>query len=119
MMLSYRELDVWKNAMNLVDDVYILTKSFPREELFVLTSQMRRASISIPSNIAEGFDRKNTKEYLQFCYIALSSLSELDTQIEIAFRQKYTENTEILSEKVLIIKKQLLALIKSLKLKLK
>ncbi|WP_241693951.1 four helix bundle protein [Capnocytophaga canis] len=67
MMLSYRELDVWKNAMNLVDDVYILTKSFPREELFVLTSQMRRASISIPSNIAEGFDRKNTKEYLQFC----------------------------------------------------
>lgn len=85
MILSFRDLDVWKNAMDLVDQVYSLTKNFPKEELFGLTSQTRRSAVSVPSNIAEGFDRKNTKEYLQFCHIALSSLSELDTQIEIAY----------------------------------
>lgn len=117
-VLSFRDLDVWNNAMNLVDEVYSLTKSFPKEELFCLTSQIRRSAVSVPSNIAEGFDRKNTKEYVQFCYIALASLSELDTQIEIAYRQKYVTEIDKIQEKIIIIRKQLFALIKSLRTKL-
>lgn len=104
--------------MNLVDEVYSLTKSFPREELFCLTLQIRRSAVPVPSNTAEGFDRKNTKEYVRFCYIALASLSELDTQIEIAYRQKYVTEIDKIQEKIIIIRKQLFALIKSLRTKL-
>lgn len=118
-ILSFRDLEVWKNAMNLVETVYFLTKSFPKEELFVLTSQIRRCAISVPSNIAEGFSRRNTKEYLQFCYIAQGSLSELETQLEIAERQQYFQSTKNLNEHILIIRKQLFSLIKSLNNKVK
>ncbi len=104
--------------MDLVDDVYSLTRNFPKEELFGLTSQIRRSVVSVPSNIAEGFDRKNTKKYLQFCYIALASLNELDTQIEIAYRQKYIDEIGKIQGKIIVIKKQLFALIKSLKTKI-
>lgn len=79
MILTYRDLDVWKNAMNLAENVYAVTKDFPLEERYGLTSQIRRCAVSIPSNIAEGFMRKNTKEYVQFLHIALGSLGELDT----------------------------------------
>lgn len=83
-MVSHKELKVWQESIHLVKDVYVITKSFPKEELFVLTSQMRRAAISIPSNIAEGYVRKSTKEFLQFIQIAFGSASELDTQMIIA-----------------------------------
>lgn len=117
-ILSFREMEVWDNAMNLVDSIYALTKDFPKEELFVLTSQIRRCAISIPSNIAEGFQRKNTKEFIHFCYISQGSLSELETQLEIAKRQHYISDTEKLNHTIMIIRKQLFSLIKSLKLKI-
>ena len=92
---SYKDLDIWKRSIKLVEDMYRLTKSFPKEELYGLTSQMRRAAVSIPSNIAEGFTRLHDKEYKQFLYIALGSCSELSTQIIIASRLKYFDNNKI------------------------
>jgi len=86
---SYRELDVWKKSMNLVEICYKITCEFPKEELYSLTSQIRRASISIPSNIAEGQSRWSTKEFLRFLSIARGSLSELETQLILAQRLKY------------------------------
>ena len=80
---THRDLNVWKKAITLVKDVYVQTKSFPSEELYGLTSQMRRAAVSIPSNIAEGFARNSDKELLRFLSIALGSASELETQIII------------------------------------
>ena len=79
-------------SMDLVEMVYNLTKTFPKEEQYGLTSQMRRSAVSIPSNIAEGAARKGNKEYVQFLYIALGSLSELETQILIVDRLNYCED---------------------------
>ena len=92
---SYKDLNIWKRSIELVEDIYRLTKSFPKEELYGLTSQMRRAAVSIPSNIAEGFTRFHNKEYRQFLYIALGSCSELSTQIIIASRLKYFDNNKM------------------------
>ena len=80
---THRDLNVWKKSITLVKDVYVQTKSFPNEELYGLTSQLRRAAVSIPSNIAEGFARNSDKELLRFLSIALGSASELETQIII------------------------------------
>ena len=91
---NYRDLYIWKRSIELVNNVYELTKSFPKEELFVLTSQLRRAAISIPSNIAEGFSRIHNKEYRQFLYIALGSCSELETQIIIANNLNYLDENK-------------------------
>ena len=79
---SHKDLLVWKKAMNLVEVLYKTTKDFPREEIDGPTSQIRRASISIPANITEGYQRKYIKEYVQFLYIAKSSASEVETLIE-------------------------------------
>ena len=79
-------MDVWKKSMDLVEAIYDLTASFPSEEKYGLTSQIRRASVSIPSNISEGAARKNNKEFSQFISIALGSLAELETQYLIAIR---------------------------------
>tara|TARA_R110001606_G_C15024159_1_gene610162 strand:- start:167 stop:502 length:336 start_codon:yes stop_codon:yes gene_type:complete len=111
-------LDVWQNAMSLVEAVYKATADFPAEEKYGLSSQIRRCAVSIPSNIAEGFMRKSTKEYIQFLYISLGSLGELDTQLEISNRLKYMSNQESLNNQILIIRKQLYGLVKSLKNKL-
>jgi four helix bundle protein len=81
---SFRDLEVWKLGMRTVVDVYKATASFPRDELYGLVSQLRRAAVSIPSNVAEGFNRIHNSEYRQFLYIALGSCAELETQIEIA-----------------------------------
>lgn len=86
---SYKELDVWKKGIEIVDLIYKITKQFPEDERFGLSAQMQRSAVSIPSNIAEGFARQHTKEYQQFCYIALSSCSELETQLIIAKRRDY------------------------------
>ena len=85
-MKSHKDLDVWRLAVDLAEDVYATSKSFPRDEQFGMTSQMRRASVSIASNIAEGAGRQTQREFTQFLYIALGSASELETQIEIARR---------------------------------
>jgi four helix bundle protein len=94
---SYKELNVWKKGIEIVDRVYEITEKFPHKELYVLTSQMQRSAISIPSNIAEGFTRGHTGEYRQFLRTALSSSAELDTQLVIACRRNYAPQAEIFS----------------------
>lgn len=86
---SYRDLKIWRKGINLAGIIYAETRNFPQEELYGLTSQMRRAAVSVPSNIAEGQARRHTKEFRQFLYQALGSLAELDTQIEIALGQGF------------------------------
>ena len=83
-ILSYKELDVWKQARVLGKIIYELTKSFPKEEQFGLISQIRRAAISIPSNIAEGCGRNHSKDSIQFFFIARGSIYELETQLTLA-----------------------------------
>lgn len=86
---TYKDLDVWKNGMNIVRFSYRETKNFPKTERYALSSQMQRAAVSIPANISEGFTRQYLKEYIQFCYIALGSCSELETLIIIAHEENY------------------------------
>jgi four helix bundle protein len=85
----FNDLIAWQKAMDLVEDVYRLTKLFPKDELFGLTSQLRRAAVSIPSNIAEGQSRRSSKEFIQFLSIAQGSLAEVETQVLIATRLQY------------------------------
>jgi len=89
MIKSYRDLEVWKKAMDLVVICYKITRKFPRSEIYGLTSQLQRAAVSIPSNIAEGHQRQHSKEFLQHLSIAYASLAELETDIEIARRLDY------------------------------
>src|SRR5436190_6583461 len=89
---SHRDLIVWQRAMDLVEAVYHLSASFPKAEIYGLTSQMRRAVVSVPANIAEGQGRRLTREYLYFLSNARGSLLELDTHLEIAARLKYLTN---------------------------
>ncbi len=93
-MSNFRNLLVWQKAMSLTTFIYNSTNQFPKEEMFGLTSQIRRASISIPSNIAEGFGSVSNKEYLRFLNISMSSLFELQTQLEIAKNIAYLNETE-------------------------
>ena len=81
---SYKDLLVWQNGIQLVKEVYLLTQQFPAEEKFGLVSQMRRASVSVPSNIAEGQARRSTAEFSQFLSIAQGSLAELETQLIVS-----------------------------------
>ena len=90
---NFQDLRIWQTGIEVVKDIYILTKKFPKEELYGLTSQMRRSAVSIPSNIAEGFRRYHNKEYKQFLYIALGSCAELETQIIIANELDYINET--------------------------
>ncbi len=85
---SYKELIVWQKSIKLVEEVFILTAKFPRSELYGIISQMRRAAVAIPSNIAEGYGRKSTKSYTQFYAIAYGSALELETQVLISKRLK-------------------------------
>ena len=101
--------------MDLVVDVYAVIDDFPHTEKFALSDQIRRCSISIPSNIAEGAGRNHTKEFVQFLSIALGSLYELQTQLEIAKRVGYIPHINELESKTLEIEKMLNALISSMK----
>ena len=92
---TYEELIIWQKSMDLVVEIYCLTKQLPKEELYGIISQMRRAAISIPSNIAEGYSRNSRKEYVQFIYIARGSKSELETQLKICERLGYLSNEQI------------------------
>ncbi|NNJ13399.1 four helix bundle protein [Chloroflexales bacterium ZM16-3] len=93
-MKSFRDLRVWQVGMELVTQVYALTRSFPADERFGLTNQLRRAAVSIPSNIAEGHTREYTREYLYHLSVAQGSLAEIQTQIEVAARLEYFAETE-------------------------
>ena len=92
---SFRDLRVWQLAMDLVELVYQLTRSFPKHEIYGLTSQIQRAAVSVPSNIAEGHTREHTKEYLHHLSMAQASLAELETQLEIATRLKYLSEADL------------------------
>ena len=101
---SYKKLIVWEKSIELVKNIYAITKTFPQSEIYTLTAQMRRAAISIPSNIAEGHSRKNLKEYLQFLRIAYGSATELETQLIIArelYKSTDYSSTELLLEEIL------------------
>ena len=87
-MKTFRELIVWQKAMSFVTEVYQVSKQFPKDETFGLTSQIRRSAVSIPSNISEGYGRQGLNDYLRFLNIAMASLFELQTQLEILVRQK-------------------------------
>jgi len=88
-IVSYKELDIWKHGIEIVSLVFDATDSFPSEQKFILSSQMQKAAISIPSNIAEGFARQYKNEFKQFLYISLGSCSELETQLIITNRRNY------------------------------
>ena len=110
---SYKDLIVWQKAMVLAEKVYALSSSFPDTERFGLQSQLRRAAVSVPSNIAEGRSRNGKREFVQFLYIAIGSLNEIETQLELTRRLSLcsenmcTENTEMLIE----VRKMLYALV--------
>ncbi len=93
-MTNYKDLDAWKTSMQLVKEVYLLTKKFPKEELYALTSQMKRAAVSVPSNIAEGLGRQYKKDTLQFLHISRGSLYELETLLNIAVMVEIISETE-------------------------
>ncbi len=114
-MASHKDLNVWKVSMDLTIKVYQLVESFPREEMFGLTSQIKRSVVSIPSNIAEGAARQSKAEFKRFLRIALGSASELETQIEIAYRLGYIKTTYLACDQTIRqIKSMLSKLIKSL-----
>jgi four helix bundle protein len=91
---SFNELIVWQKSIELVEQIYIITRDFPKDEIYCLTNQIRRSAISIPSNIAEGQARKTTKDFLNFLSIAQGSRAELETQIIIANRLGYIEDNK-------------------------
>lgn len=93
-MRNHKDLIVWQKSMTLVKELYKMTQSFPKEELYGITSQIRRAAVSIPSNIAEGYGRGHEKELIQFLYIALGSASELETQLIICKEIGYVNEAE-------------------------
>ena len=92
---NYQDLIAWQRAMDLVEEVYKATKDFPREEIYALTSQIRRAAVSIPSNIAEGQGRRTTADFLRHLSIAYGSLREVETQALIARRLKYIAQAKL------------------------
>jgi len=112
---GHKDLRAWQSAMLLVEDIYRLTSTFPKEELFGLSSQMRRAAVSVPSNIAEGSARSGTKELLYFLGIATGSLAELDTQLELVNRLKYCDDVSHTQARLDEVSALTLALMKSLK----
>lgn len=98
MKRTHRTLKAWQESIGLVEHIYAATKAFPKDEVFGLTGQMRRAAVSVPANIAEGFARAGTKELLHYLYIAAASLSELDTHVEIAIRLGYLKDNALVRE---------------------
>lgn len=107
--MNYTDLDVWKYSRELVKLVYLLTKSYPKEEMYGLTNQIRTCVVSVPSNIAEGIGRQSNKETIHFLYIAKGSLQEVETQLYLSFDLKYISEKELKSilEKVISSKKLL------------
>lgn len=119
-MRTHKDLEVWKLSVDFVTEICTLSMRFPKDERFGLTNQIRRAAVSVPSNIAEGAGRRSEKEFLQFLSISLGSVQEIDTQILISLNLNYLTKSEyeILLIKLDQISKMLSGLIKSVKEKL-
>lgn len=117
MISSYKELTVWKKSFELAIRVYKLTKKFPKSELYGLTSQLRRATFSIPSNIAEGYVRQHRPEYIQFLTIALGSAAETETQLLLAKELQFAHPKDFLEIESLLqeVMRMLFAQIRTLK----
>ncbi|MBB6698546.1 four helix bundle protein [Clostridium algidicarnis] len=94
-VLNYTELIVWQKSMDLVENIYLITMKFPKEEIYSLTNQIRRAAVSIPSNIAEGQQRNTTAQFKYFLSVAQGSRAEVETQIRIAMRLSYVYGSEM------------------------
>lgn len=114
---SYKELIVWQKAIQLVKEIFILTNEFPKSELYGLISQIRRAAVAIPSNIAEGYGRKSAKEYAQFYSIAYGSALELETQIIIAKELHFVEKERFIKVEKLL--EEILRMLNSMTAKMK
>jgi four helix bundle protein len=116
---DYRDLDVWNESMNLAAEIYDLTRTFPREELFGMTSQLRRASVSIAANIAEGYGRQQTRSFVQFLRIAQGSLKEVETHILLCVRVGLVTaaTADSLMERCQRIGKMLVGLVRKLEAK--
>ena len=113
--MDYKDLNVWKESMDLVENIYKIAKLFPKEESYALSGQIKRAVVSVPSNIAEGQNRNTKKEFIQFLYISLGSISEVETQLLIARRLNYVNNIEMELKQITKIRKMINALINSIK----
>lgn len=114
---SYKELIVWQKSIELTKHVYLLTEKFPATETYGIVSQMRRAVVSIPSNIAEGYGRKSAKEYSQFYSIAYGSALELETQLILAQELKLAEETDI--SKIYSLLEEILKMLNSMVTKMR
>ncbi|MCK9482177.1 MAG: four helix bundle protein [Bacteroidia bacterium] len=119
MVRTHKDLEVWKVAVGFVTEVYKVTKGFPQSELFGLTNQMRRAAVSVPSNIAEGAARNTSKEFVYYLSISLGSLAELETQLMIAKNLGYINETKLseLLERLQAIRRMVLGLRRALKVR--
>ncbi len=116
--MTHKDLDVWKESIELVLEIYSISNNLPSDEKYGLMSQMKRAAVSVPSNIAEGAARKSTKEFLRFLDIANGSLSELETQLIIVNRLNLFDTEIVINTKVVPIRKMLYRLKESIKRKL-
>lgn len=112
---GHRDLEVWKESMNFVIMIYKITEDFPESEKYGLSQQLRRASVSVPSNIAEGAGRCHSKEFIQFLYFSMGSLSEIETQLIIGNRLGFFSSIEDHLGILIKIRKMTVGLIKSLK----
>ena len=112
---DFKELDVWRKAIDVVTDVYRISSGFPESEKFGLTNQIRRAAVSIPSNIAEGSARHHSKDFIHFLRIADGSAAEVETQLIVAKNLGFVESNENLTDELITIRKMLAGLIKSLR----
>lgn len=118
-MKTFRDLLIWQKSMDFVTKIYKMSKSFPKDENYGLTSQIRRSAVSIPSNISEGYGRDGVNDYLRFLNIAMASLFELQTQLEISYNLEYIdkENFDSLYELSREIERMLSSFIRSIKSK--
>ena len=114
-MRNFREYDIWQDSMNLVEYVYRTVESFPKNEQYVLSQQMMRCAISIPSNIAEGSAKESEKDFGRFLQIALGSLFELETQVQLAYNLGYVKNVDELLDSLKSLQRRTSGLIKKLK----
>jgi len=113
---NFKDLRIWQEGIEFVEEIYKITKGFPREELYGIVSQIRRSSVSIPSNIAEGFMRHHNKEFKQYLFIALASSAEVETQVIISNRLGYItkEKLDALLEKLDKLNRMTMTLVKRL-----